>query len=75
MTRPVTPKMIRNARARDAAERALGESVALVVSTSVMQTYMSPSGRVVHVWTFADEFRVEVPRMSIDPGNQKVVAP
>jgi hypothetical protein len=36
---------------------------------------MSPSGRVVHVWTFADEFRVEVPRMSIDPGNQKVVAP
>lgn len=61
-------------RAHAAAELALGESVKLAVWTSIMQTFMSPSGRIVHVWTFASELRVEVPRMSIDPATDKLVA-
>ena len=72
--RPITPAMIRNGRARAAAEKSLGAPVTLAVWTPAMQLFSAADGRTVHVWTYADEMRVEVPRMSIDPGTQKLVA-
>lgn len=70
----IAPENVMLKRAHAAAELALGEDVKLAVWTSIMQTFISPSGRVVHIWTFASELRVEVPRMSIDPATAKLVA-
>jgi len=62
----VVPDAGRIHRAKHAAELALGEAVKLAVWTPIMQTFTGESGRVVHVWTYASEYRVELPRTSIN---------
>lgn len=60
--RELTVQQLAMIRAQRAAQDALGEPCELISWIPVMQTYRGKrSRRVVHVWTYASEYQVELP--------------